>query len=120
MRLVLAVVAGAAVGALGAVILGEYPFDGWPIFLGAVLLGLFVAEVVSAVAGRPGAAVVAASMVLSAAALFWGAWISAGHDLRYLPDQGWIVIGVGAVASVLMGLWSARAGRSRLAPSETE
>ncbi len=120
MRLVLAVVAGAAVAATGAVLLGEYNFSGVPIFGGGVLLGLFVGEAVVSVGARRGFQPGALSLVLAGAGLVWAAWISSGHQLSTLPTQGWFVVVVGALAAGLMALSPWQAAGSRPAPSETD
>src|SRR5687767_3656416 len=52
MRPALAVVAGAAVAAFGALILGEYEFRGTMPYVAGVLFGLVVAEAVVGVARR--------------------------------------------------------------------
>lgn len=119
-KVVLAVGSGAAVAAVGALLLGEYVFTGVPIFGGALLLGLFVAEAVVSVGGRQGGQSGAISAVLAAAGLIWGAWISSGHVLSELPGQGWMVVALGTLAAGVMGGWPARAGDTRPAPSETD
>ncbi|HUQ62806.1 MAG TPA: hypothetical protein VM121_03525 [Acidimicrobiales bacterium] len=116
----LAVVAGAAVAAAGALLLGEYNFDGAPIFAGAALLGLFVAEAVIAVGTRRGLLPAVASIVLAGAGLVWAAWISSGRDLAQLPTEGWAAVAVGAVAAGIMAAWPSRVADSRPAPAETE
>lgn len=119
-RLVLAAGAGAAVAAVGALLLGEYVFTGVPIFGGAVLLGLFVAEAVVSVGGRRGTPTAVVSAVLSLGGLTWGAWISSGRALGQLPGQGWVVVALGTLVAAVMGGWPARAGDTRPAPSETD
>ncbi|HEX8769410.1 MAG TPA: hypothetical protein VF711_01435 [Acidimicrobiales bacterium] len=119
-RAVLAVLAGAAVAAAGALLLGEYNFSGLPIFAGCVLLGLFVSEAVVAAGGRRGLQAGGLSAVLAAAGLTWSAWISSGRDLSQLPSDGWIAVGLGAIAAGLMAGSPWRAGDNRPAPSETD
>jgi ABC-type cobalamin transport system permease subunit len=114
------VVSGAAVAAAGALLLGEYNFSGWPIFAGCVLLGLFVSEAVASAGGRRGLGAGLTSAVLAAAGLTWSAWISSGRDLSQLPSDGWIAVGLGALAAGLMATSPWRAGGNRPAPSETD
>lgn len=120
MRAVLAVIAAAAVAAVGALLLGEYNFSGWPIFAGCVLLGLFVSETVVSAGGRRGPQAGAVSALLAGAGLTWGAWISSGRELSQLPSEGWIAVGLGAAAAGLMALSPWRAGGNRRAPSGTD
>jgi hypothetical protein len=119
LHLVLAAVAGAAVAAVGALLLGEYVFTGVPIFGGALLLGLFVGEAVVSVGGRRGTPSGAISAILAAAGLTWGAWISSGHVLGELPGQGWVVVVLGTIAAAVMGGWPGRAADTRPGPSGT-
>ncbi len=95
--------AGALAAALGAIILGEYPFSGLVVLGAGILFGVFVAEAVVGVARwcGPGAAAVAAG--LAGGGLVWAAWISEGHRLGYLPVEGWAAVGLGVVAAGLRG-----------------
>ncbi len=120
LRAVLAVIAGAAVAAAGALLLGEYNFSGWPIFAGCVLLGLFVSEAVVSAGGRRGLQASAVSAGLATAGLMWGAWISSGRELSQLPSEGWIAVALGAAAAGLMALSPWRADGNRPVPSETD
>ena len=100
MRPALALVAGAATAAFGAVVLGEYQLAGITGIIAGALFGLAVAEVVLTVGG-PGLAniltiAMAAVAAFAAAGLVWSAWISAGHDWSYVPTGGWIGVAVGA------------------------
>lgn len=107
MRLPLAVVAGAAVAALGALILGEYEFKGTTPYVAGVLFGLVVAEVVVTVGRRGGAALAATVGALAAGGLVWAAWISSGRDWHYVPNAAWIAVGLGAVVGGARALrWS--------------
>ena len=103
MRQLLAVAAGAAVALLGGLIAGEYPFTGFTPYLAGVLLGVVVAEVAVAVAGRrsPLLGVVAAG--LAGAGLAYGAWDDAGYGLRPIGAAAWVGVGVAAVIAGLRG-----------------
>lgn len=118
MRPVLAMVAGAATAAFGAVILGEYQLTGLTGVIAGALFGLAVAEVVLTVGGRSlrGVAEQVAVAVFTAAGLAWTAWISAGHLWSDVPGGAWLGLVVGAVASPL---WL-RSGARRPPPSAAQ
>ena len=99
MRQLLAVAAGAAAAAAGAVILGEYEMVGAVALVAGALYGLALAEVMAAV-GRDGSPpMLAAAAALAAAGLTWGVWISTGHDLGFAADTAWAGVGLGTVAA---------------------
>ncbi|HEX2274239.1 MAG TPA: hypothetical protein VHG90_10245 [Acidimicrobiales bacterium] len=100
-RPVLGVAAGAVVAALGAVILGEYPFSGLVVLGAGVLFGLFVAEAVVGAGGARGRGPAAASAMLTVVGLVWAAWIAEHHDLGGVDPEGWLAVVVGAVAAAL-------------------
>jgi hypothetical protein len=100
-RPVLGVLAGAAVAALGAVILGEYPFSGLVVLGAGVLFGLFVAEAVVGASGARGKGPVGVSTVLTVVGLVWAAWIAEAHDLGGVDPEGWLAVALGAVAAGL-------------------
>lgn len=107
-RLTLALLAAAAVAALEALILGEYPFEGLTVLAAAVVFGLFVAEAARGIARRADPVLGSACAVLTATAMVWSAWIATGHDLSFLGPAGWAAI---PIAAAVAGL---RAGRERL------
>ena len=101
MRATLAVLAAAAVGALGALILGEYPFNGLTILAAGLVFGLFIAEAAVAInrqATRPLGATVA---VIGLAAMTWAGWITTFHDLGELSGKGWASIALCGLAGGL-------------------
>ncbi|MFP5317927.1 MAG: hypothetical protein ACLGI2_06475 [Acidimicrobiia bacterium] len=108
MRRTLALAAAAAVAALEALILGEYPFEGVTVLAAAVIFGLFVAEAARAVARRAEPVLGIGCGVLAGAAMVWSAWIATGHDLSFLGPAGWAAV---PIATAVAGL---RAGRERL------
>ena len=105
-RLVLGLLAAAAVGALGALILGEYTFSGVAVLGSGIVFGLFVGEAAVAVSRRPGWLLGAACAALAAAAMTWSAWISTGRDLSYLGSEGWVAVGLAVLAAGIRGWWS--------------
>lgn len=113
MRLALAVVAGAAVSAFSALILGEYEFTGSTPYVAGLLFGLLVAEAVLAVATRGTLPLAAATAALAGGGLVWAAWISAGRDWAYVPGVAWLSVAIGVVVG---GVRVARAGVRSSAP----
>lgn len=91
--------AAAAVGAAGALILGEYAFEGLVVLCSGAVLGLFVGEAAIAVARRREVRLGIFGAAVSIAAMVWAAWISTGHDLSYVGPAGWASVGVAAVAA---------------------
>ena len=120
MRPPLSVLAGAAVAAIAAVVLGEYAFDGWAVVGSGVLVGLFVAEAMVAVArgGTRWTAVVAAA--LGAGAMLWAGWISTGHRLGTVGWKGWAGVALAAVAGAVRARPRGGARHSRPAPASAE
>ncbi|MEN3314431.1 MAG: hypothetical protein V7605_665 [Acidimicrobiaceae bacterium] len=104
-RRILGAAAGAATAALGALILGEYPFTGLVVLGAGILFGLFVAEVLIWVARWRGPGAAAVGAVLAGGGLVWAAWISEGHHLGYLTVGGWLAVALGMVAAAFRG-WS--------------
>src|SRR3989442_13822813 len=102
MRPALALVAGAAAAAAGAVILGEYQLAGLTGVIAGALFGLAVAELVltaggSTWHGREGVGL-AGVAVFTAAGLGWACWISAGQPWRFDPKRAWAGAVVGPAA----------------------
>ena len=97
-----AVLAGAAVGAVAALILGEYDFSGTTPYVAGVLFGLIVAEVTLTVArvGRP--VLAAAAAVISGLGVLWAAWISSGRGVSPIPGGAYVGL---ALAVVVAGGW---------------
>ncbi|MGI8776986.1 MAG: hypothetical protein ACR2LJ_06270 [Acidimicrobiales bacterium] len=102
-RRILGAAVGASTAALGAVVLGEYPFSGLVVLGAGILFGWFVAEVLVAVARWHGAGAAAVGAVLAGGGLIWAAWISEGHDLGYLSVEGWLAVALGMAAAGFRG-----------------
>ena len=118
MRLVLAVIAGAAVAAFGGLILGEYPFTGLMPYAAGLLFALVVAEVILSVGAQPGVASAVAAALCTVGGLGWAIWISSGQGLAPVPPGAWVALGIGtAVALVRGGIRAALAPGGRSRPS---
>lgn len=112
MRLVLALAAGAAVTALGAVMLGEYELVGVTPYVAAVLFAVVIAELLRSLARQVSPAVVAGAAGLSAIGLLWAAWIQAARDWSYVPGSTWASVALGAAVAAAWVRSSARRGAS--------
>lgn len=100
MRLVLAFAAALAVGVLGALILGEYPFRGAVVLVSGVVLGLFIAEAALTVNGsQRSVALGIGCAVIGLAAMTWAAWIAEGRDLSYVGPAGWTAVALTGLAA---------------------
>ena len=111
MRLGLGFLAAVVAAAIGAVILGEYDYEGLTALIGSALYGVAVAEVFLAIARRlPIAGFVGLALVV-VAGLTWAAWISFNHFRRDVPFGTWASIGLGAVVAVAWA-WSGRSRRT--------
>src|SRR5947209_7363318 len=103
MRQLVAVVVGAAAAALGALIVGEYPFTGFTPYLAGVLFGLVIAEVMVAIARRPGVVIGVLAAVAAAGGVAYGAWDDSGYGLRTIPIGAWVGVALAAVIAALRG-----------------
>ena len=110
MRRLLALAAGAAAAAGGALILGEYELEGMTPLVAGVLFGLIVGEVVTAAGGRRDAQAAATSAVLAALGMAWAAWRSTGPDEHWslVPGLAWVGVALGAAAALV---WVRTPGR---------
>src|SRR5688500_10884918 len=89
-RLALAVVAGAAVAALAALILGEYELVGFTPYVAGVAFGRVVAEVITSVARRSGPVASAPSAVRAGGGMGGAAWCASGRDWSSVPGGAWV------------------------------
>lgn len=107
MRQLLAVVAGAAVGAFGALLLGEYDLVGVTALAAGALLGAAVAEVAGVVARRSFAMwFVAVIGLVGAASMTWAVWISTNrfrNPVVATAIAGIVTAGAAAVAWLSTG-----------------
>jgi hypothetical protein len=103
MRQLLALVAGAAVAALGGLILGEYPFTGVTPYVAGLLFGLVVAEVVVTVSRRRNLVVGVGSALCTVGGLGWAVWISSGRGVAPIQGGAWAGLVIGGVVALLRG-----------------
>lgn len=105
---------------LGAVLLGEYGFDGLPVLGSGLLLGVFVAEAVVAVAKAGSRVGAVASGVLAGASMTWAGWIASGHRLGTVHWMGWAAVALAAGAGAFRARPPGAVRRSRPAPAAAE
>jgi hypothetical protein len=108
MRQAVAVLVGAGVAAVAALILGEYELKGVMALVAGVLFGIVIAEVMVAVDKHPSTIVAILSGVYSAIAMAWSGWIAAGRTWHFFGRGRWIAL---VVAAVVAPLWVRSAGR---------
>ncbi|CAN5207894.1 hypothetical protein BH24ACT1_BH24ACT1_04180 [soil metagenome] len=101
MKRILPVVAGAAVAAFSALIVGEYEFEGVLPVLAGLVLGLLVSEAVALGGQWRGWVPAGVAAVLASAGMIWGGWIDSGEGIEPYPALAWVGAAVaGAVALV--------------------
>ena len=113
MRLALAVLAGAAVAALGAAILGEYQFDGLTGAAAGLIFGIFVSEAAVGVARRGSTALALLCAALTAAGLGWAIHASIGARASIpsdVPNMGWVAVALGVAGAAFRARSSERRG----------
>ena len=113
MRTLLAVLAAAAVAALGGAILGEYTLANLVAVLACLLFGVVVGEATGAVQRPPRPLALAAAGVFTPSAWVWSLWISTGHHLGYTSVAQWVGTPCAGGAAVAWAATAARASRPR-------
>lgn len=109
MKRTLPVLAGAAIAGFGALIVGEYEFQGVIPVLAGLVLGLLVSEAVALGGQWRGWAPALVAGVLAAAGIIWGGWIDSGEGLEPYPSLAWW----GAAVAALTAAVRARPVRTR-------
>lgn len=99
MRPLVALVAGAATAAVGALFLGEYELEGVTAVVAGAVFGLVVGEVVVAVGRRQDLVVAVPSAALVAAGLCWAGWIWTGVAWAGPRRGTWVAMVTGAVVA---------------------
>ncbi len=112
MKRILPVLAGAAVAALGALIVGEYELEGVIPVLAGLVLGVLVSEAVALGGQWRGWVPAGVAGALAAAGMLWGGWIDSGEGLEPFPALAWL----GASVAALTAGARARGPRARSPP----
>lgn len=112
----MAVVAGAAVAAFGALIVGEYEFSGVVPVIAGLVLGLLVSEAVALGGQWRGWVPALFAGVAAALAILWGGWIDSGQGIGPYPALAWVGGGIAALTAIAR----ARPRRPRRRPPSDE
>jgi hypothetical protein len=111
MRSVLALVLGAAVAVVLALIVGEYPFAGLTPYLVAVAVPAIIGTVTVWTGRRHPDRLWAASGLLGGASVGWALWISTGRGLDPVPAAGWVSVALAVAWPLAWGTILARRSR---------
>lgn len=99
MSRILPVLAGAALAAFGALIVGEYEYQGALPVVAGLVLGLLVSEAVALGGQWRGWVPALAAAGLAAAGILWGGWIDSGEGIEPYPALAWLGAAVAAVTA---------------------
>jgi len=108
-RQALAILAGAGLALVGAVVLGEYDLKGTTVIIGFPLYGVAVVELALAVGRHLAPVTLLALAAFVAAGLVLALWIAFGHFRNDVtpPALSWVMVVVSGAASFAWG-WSSR------------
>ena len=111
-RALLGLAVGAAVSALGALILGEYEFQGTLPWIAGPLFGLVIGEVVVSVGRSHHGAVAAVAAALAFGGIAWAGWIDSTQGVEPVKSLVWVsaVLAAGATFLRVHGLRRRPAG----------
>lgn len=107
-----AVVLTVVAASLGALILGEYELAGFTPYVGGVLFGLVMAEVMLSIVRRPDIPLAAVTGLASALGMVWAGWISTNHWRAPVPVGAWVGAAIAGGVGFGWVRWSARRGAS--------
>lgn len=111
LRAGLGLLCGAAVAALGALILGEYEFQGTLPFVAGPLFGLVVGEVVVGVGRARWLWLALLTGLLAAGGIAWAGWIDSSEGIEPVKGLVWVAAGLAMVAAALRVAGLRRPGR---------
>ena len=101
-----ALVCGAAVAALGALMLGEYEFTGTLPFIAGVIFGLVVGEVVVGVGRSRSVPMAVAAGAIAFGGIAWAGWIDSTEGVEPVKGLVWVAAAIAAgVAGVRTAGW---------------
>lgn len=92
-------VVGAAVAALGALILGEYEFTGLLPYVAGALFGLVIGEVVVGVGRDRSWAMAIVAGALAAGGIAWAGWIDSSEGIEPVKGLVWVAAALAAVVA---------------------
>lgn len=110
LRTVLGLGCAAVVAALGALILGEYEFEGTLPLVAGPLFGLVVGEVVVGVGRSRGYWVALVAGTIAFAGIGWAGWIDSSQGVEPVKDMVWLAAALAAAVAAVrtMGLFARR------------
>jgi len=100
-RPVLAIGSAALVAGLGALILGEYEFEGSLPFLAGPLFGLVVGEVLVSIARSRALWLGLVGGAVAAAGVAWAGWIDSSQGVEPVKALVWVAAALAAVAALV-------------------
>jgi hypothetical protein len=101
LRTALGLVVAALVAALGALILGEYEFDGSLPFIAGPLFGLVIGEVVVGIGRSRAVPVALAAGAVAAAGIAWAGWIDSSEGIEPVKALVWVAAALAAVVATV-------------------
>lgn len=101
----------AAAAALGALILGEYEFQGTLPFVAGPLFGLVIGEVVVGVGKLRSLWVALVAGGLAAGGIAWAGWIDSSEGVEPMKDLVWVAAALALLTAVLRVTGLRRPGR---------
>ena len=119
MRTVVAVVVGAGIAAIAAVIFGDYPLSGSVPWLAAVIVPGVIGVPMAALDRRHRAAMWAVAGPLAAGSLAWGVRIATGWGLDPVPAAAWAAIFIGLSWPVAWSIFSRARASEPASPRPT-
>ena len=102
-RLVVALVAGAAVAVLAAVTVGEYPLSAADIWLAALIVPALLGAIMSSI-GRRSRPLWIATGPIAGGAIGWGIGISSSWGIEPVPVDAWLALAAATVWPIVWGL----------------
>lgn len=90
LRVGLGLVCAALVSALGALVLGEYEFEGTLPYVAGPLFGLVIGEVVTGVGRTRSGLVGVAAAAMAFGGIAWAGWIDSSQGVEPVKDLVWV------------------------------
>jgi hypothetical protein len=100
-RALLGLLLGAATAALGALMLGEYEFQGSLPFLAGPLFGLLIGEIVVTVSRSRSLLLGLGAALEAAAGIVWAGWIDSSEGVEPVKGLVWVAAGLAAACALV-------------------
>lgn len=118
LRALLGLACGAAIAAVGALMLGEYEFTGLLPIVAGPLFGLVVGEVVVGVGRLRSAPVALGAAVVAFGGVLWAGWIDSSEGVEPLRGLVWVAAALAAAVALVRTVGLRRAGADGLRAGE--